>query len=98
VLEALAARKPVIAARVGGIPEVLGPDSSALAAPNDAQSLADVMTIAMTEEDWAAKVMPDAGAFKTAFSTSTMAGSIMRLYRQLVPELASRQGSGHNRS
>ena len=40
VLEALAARKPVIAARVGGIPEVLGTDSAALAAPDDAQSLA----------------------------------------------------------
>jgi len=98
VLEALAARKPVIAARVGGIPEVLGPESSALAAPSDAQSLADVMTVAMTEQDWAAKVMPDAGAFKAAFSTSTMANSVMRLYRQLVPELAARQDSGHNRS
>jgi hypothetical protein len=52
----------------------------------------------MTEEDWAAKVMPDAGAFKTAFSTSTMASSIMRLYRQLVPESAALQDSGHNRS
>jgi glycosyltransferase involved in cell wall biosynthesis len=97
VLEALAARKPVIAARVGGIPEVLGPESSALAVPSDAQSLADVMTTAMTEQDWAAKVMPEAGAFKAAFSTSTMAGSVMRLYRQLVPESAARQHERHNR-
>lgn len=86
VLEALAARKPVIAARVGGIPEVLGPESGALATPDDAQALADVMTAAMTQKDWAAEVMPDAIAFKAAFSTSAMAGSIMRLYRQLVPK------------
>ena len=89
VLEALAARKPVIASRVGGIPEVLGADSAALATPGDAQSLADVMTAAMTQKDWAAKVMPEAEAFKTAFATSTMSASIMRLYRQLVPEKAS---------
>ncbi|MBP1860844.1 glycosyltransferase family 4 protein [Rhizobium herbae] len=86
VLEALAARKPVIASRVGGIPEVLGAESAALATPDDAQALAAVMTAAATEPDWAAKVMPEAEAFKAAFSTSTMAGSIMRLYRQLVPE------------
>lgn len=89
VLEALAARKPVISARVGGIPEVLGPESAALATPDDAQALADVMTAAMIEKDWANEVMPDADAFKAAFSTSTMAGSIMRLYRQLVPEPAA---------
>lgn len=86
VLEALAAGKPVIAARVGGIPEVLGAESAALARPNDAQALADIMTAAMTEPNWAARVMPEAAAFKAAFSTSTMAGSIMRLYRRLVPE------------
>jgi hypothetical protein len=51
----------------------------------------------MTEQDWAAKVMPEAGAFKAAFSTSTMAGSVMRLYRQLVPESAARQHERHNR-
>lgn len=85
VLEALAARKPVIAARVGGIPEVLGANSPALATPDDAQSLADVMKAAMTEQDWALTVMPEAQAFKAAFSASAMAGSMMRLYRQLVP-------------
>ncbi len=89
VLEALAARKPVIASRVGGIPEVLGTGSAALATCGDAQSLADVMTAAMTQKDWAAKVMPEAEAFKAAFATSTMSASMMRLYRQLVPERAS---------
>ncbi len=86
VLEALAARKPVIASRVGGIPEVLGTGSAALATSGDAQSLADVMTAAMTQKDWAAKMMPEAESFKAAFATSTMSASMMRLYRQLVPE------------
>ncbi len=98
VLEALAARKPVIASRVGGIPEVLGFESAALATPDDAQALASVMTAAMTERDWATKVMPEADAFKGAFSASTMAGSIMRLYHQLVPESAVRTEPAPSRS
>jgi glycosyltransferase involved in cell wall biosynthesis len=86
VLEALAAGKPVIAARVGGIPEILGQDSAALARPDDAQSLADIMVAAMTEPDWTTRVMPEPKAFKAAFSASTMAGSMMALYRRLVPK------------
>ncbi len=85
VLEALAARKPVIAARVGGIPEVLGSDSAALSVPNDAQSLAEIMATAMTDPGWAERVMPEATAFKADFSTSTMAAHMLRLYRDLVP-------------
>jgi glycosyltransferase involved in cell wall biosynthesis len=89
VLEALAARKPVIAARVGGIPEVLGADSAALATPNDAPALADIMATAITDPDWAQRVMPDAQNFKQSFATSTMAATMLQLYRQLVPESAA---------
>ena len=89
MLNLLECRKPVIAARVGGIPEILGTNNAALARPDDAQSLADVMTAAMTQKGWAVKVMPDADAFKQAFATSTMSASMMRLYRQLVPEKAT---------
>lgn len=86
VLEALAARKPVIATRVGGIPEVLGNASAALAKPDDAQSLADIMATALTDPGWTQRVMPDSKAFKASFATSTMAASMLQLYRQLVPE------------
>lgn len=84
VLEALAARKPVIATRVGGIPEVLGQDSAALAEPNDPQSLADIMMAAMTEPEWTEKVMPRPEAFKASFSTSSMAAGIMQIYQRFV--------------
>jgi len=89
VLEALAARKPVIAARVGGIPEVLGMDSAALAVPDDAQSLADIMAAAVTDPGWTQRVMPDPDIFKASFATSTMAASMLRLYQDLVPESAA---------
>lgn len=84
VLEAIAAGRPVIAARVGGTPEILGPDSAALAEPNDAQSLADIMHRALTEEDWAARTMPDPERFRATFSSTTMAASMMALYRRLA--------------
>ncbi len=89
VLEALAAGKPVIAARVGGIAEVLGADNPALATPNDAQSLAGIMVAAITEKGWAQRVMPEANTFKERFSTSTMTAAMLQLYRQLVPESAT---------
>ena len=84
VLEALAAGKPVIASRVGGIPEVLGSDSIALATPADPVSLAEIMAQSVSDPDWKSKVMPDAGGFKATFSASTMAGSVLGLYRSLV--------------
>ncbi len=86
VLEALAGRKPVIASRVGGIPEVLGADNPALVTPNDATALAAAMTNALTDPGWTSRVMPEAKEFKAKFSTSTMADGITRLYQDIVPE------------
>ncbi|MCT7662493.1 glycosyltransferase family 4 protein [Shinella kummerowiae] len=84
VLEALAARKPVIASRVGGIPEVLGQNSIALAEPGDADALARVMVNAVSDPGWFAKVMPESTAFKQTFSASVMSTSLLRLYRAIL--------------
>lgn len=86
VLEAVAAGRPVIAARVGGTPEILGADSAALAEPNDAQSLAGIMHRALTEDGWAERTMPEPEAFKATFSSTTMAASMMQLYRRLADD------------
>ena len=40
VLEAAAAAVPMIATRVGGIPEIFGPDTTDLVSPGDAAALA----------------------------------------------------------
>lgn len=88
VLEALAARKPVIASRVGGIPEVLGQNSIALAEPGDADSLANVMREAVSDPDWLRKVMPEPQAFKNTFSASTMSSSLRDLYRDILADQA----------
>jgi glycosyltransferase involved in cell wall biosynthesis len=85
LLEALAAGKPVIASRVGGMPEVLGADSGALVEPADARALADVMAAAV-DQDWAARTMPDAERFKSRFSAAVMTRRVMQLYRELTEE------------
>ncbi|OLP56854.1 glycosyl transferase [Rhizobium rhizosphaerae] len=82
-LEALAAGKPVIAANVGGLPEILGEQSPALAPPDDAQALSDIMTSAITEPGWAGRAMPSADSFRQRFSASTMAEQMLELYQQL---------------
>ncbi|MCF3639494.1 glycosyltransferase family 4 protein [Rhizobium sp. TRM95111] len=95
VLEALAARKPLIASRVGGIPEVLGKDNVSLAEPGDAESIAAIMAAAVTEDDWHRRVLPDKDVFKANFSATAMAGRMLALYRDLLPPAPDRHGAAH---
>ena len=90
VLEALAARKPLIASRVGGIPEVLGPQSLALTEPGDAESLAKVMAETIGDPQWLGGIMPEPAAFKDTFSASVMSSSLLDLYRDIL----AAQGDG----
>ncbi len=90
VLEALAAEKAVIASRVGGIPEALGENSAALAAPGDTDDLSRVMAAAITEADWARRVMPDIETIRSAFSASSMAKDTVRLYYNILGPSAER--------
>ena len=89
VLEALAAGKPVIASRVGGIPEVLGQQSAALAIPGDAEDLARVMTASMAKPDWQDTVMPNPETLKKAFSASVMASEMLDLYQNVLASAAT---------
>ncbi|KQQ74272.1 glycosyl transferase [Rhizobium sp. Leaf321] len=93
VLEALAAGKPVIASRVGGIPEVLGVKSAALAVPGDAASLSDVMTQALQTPEWHDRVMPKPSDFKAVFSASVMADDMLHLYQDLLGQIPDRRYS-----
>ncbi len=90
VLEALAAEKAVIASRVGGIPEALGENSAALVVPDDTDDLSRVMAEAITEPDWAHRVMPDIGTIRSAFSASIMARDTVNLYYNILEPHAER--------
>lgn len=84
VIEALAAGKVVIASRVGGIPEILGAASEALATPGDATDLSRIMALAATDPGWHDRVMPKATEFRSRFSTSAMASNMLDLYRNVL--------------
>jgi glycosyltransferase involved in cell wall biosynthesis len=90
VLEALAAQKPVIASRVGGIPEVLGADSAALAIPGDAADLSRLMRQVLETYDWQTRVMPQPATFKSVFSASTMAAQMLDVYQGLLDPQSSK--------
>ena len=80
VLEALAAKMPMIASAVGGIPEIFGEGSYALIKP-DASELAGKMGQFMTESSRLTAAMPSVEELKGRFSASVMATRIEAAYR-----------------
>lgn len=84
VLEAVAAGKTVIASRVGGIPEVLGETSRALAEPGNAADLSRIMVEALTTPDWHQANMPEPSRFRERFCTRMMARDIMDVYHSTL--------------
>ncbi|MCO5158945.1 MAG: glycosyltransferase family 4 protein [Aquamicrobium sp.] len=80
VLEALAAGKPMIAAAVGGIPEIFGPTSPALVAP-DVEAVAAAMARAIRDEAAHAALMPARDDLRGRFGVETMAARVEAAYR-----------------
>ncbi|MCD2177247.1 glycosyltransferase family 4 protein [Rhizobium sp. C1] len=90
VLEAVAAGKPIIATRVGGIPEALGARNPALTPPDDWESLAQVMARAATEPDWFKTTQPDMDTFESTFSSRAMGQRMIELYHSIQDEVCGR--------
>jgi glycosyltransferase involved in cell wall biosynthesis len=84
VLEAVAAGKPVISTRVGGIPEILGADFAGFVPPGDIEALATAMAHAISDPDWLSEAMPEMAGFRASFSAQTMANRMISLYRDCL--------------
>ena len=85
VLEAAAAQLPVIATRVGGIPEIFGPTAGALVPPNDPLALRAAMQNVLNNRDQAVVEMQSRLAFISQhFALEHMAGQIEALYRTVL--------------
>jgi glycosyltransferase involved in cell wall biosynthesis len=82
-LEAAAAGKPVVATRVGGIPEILGPYSGALVNAGDADALARAL-VAVLDDPEAALRRAQALRRRVAahFSLDAMVGAVLSAYEQ----------------
>lgn len=81
VLEAIAAGRPVIASRVGGIPEVFGAESPALVPTDSIDLLATAMSEGVKNPDRLAAEMPETEEFRTQFSSAAMADRILNIYQ-----------------
>jgi glycosyltransferase involved in cell wall biosynthesis len=83
VLETIGAGVPLIATRVGGIPEIYGPYSDQLVAPSDIAALAGAM-LGAAKNPQEARTKADAlrAHIQPLFSIEAMAGSIAGAYRQ----------------
>jgi glycosyltransferase involved in cell wall biosynthesis len=85
VLEAAAAGMPMIATRVGGIPEIFGPEAAHLIAPGDAAALAAAIGAAL---DAPAQLRGVAQAVKTRvrrdFSVAAMVDGGLAAYREAI--------------
>lgn len=85
VLEAAAARLPVIATNVGGIPEIFGPTANCLIPASDSSALRQAMQAALDRPEAAqAEMRARLNHVESHFSLSTMAGRIEALYRALL--------------
>jgi glycosyltransferase involved in cell wall biosynthesis len=80
VLETTAAAQPLIATRVGGIPEIYGPDhSTRLIPPQDAAALADAIkvTLALPPAELASRAADLARHVRAHFSVDTMVDGVL---------------------
>lgn len=85
VMEAAAARLPVISTQVGGIAEIFGPTADSLISPGDADRLADAMNQALSDPQGAkAEMEMRLGHVEAEFSVARMTDSIEMLYREAV--------------
>ncbi|MBQ9350261.1 glycosyltransferase, partial [Phyllobacterium sp.] len=79
VLEALAAGRPVIVSRVGGIPEIVGENSVALVQP-DAQELARKMAAVLGDPAAYQAALPGPDQIRQRFSADSMAAQLETEY------------------
>ncbi|MBM7855889.1 glycosyltransferase involved in cell wall biosynthesis [Desulfohalotomaculum tongense] len=88
ILEAMAAGRPVVASRVGGIPEVIeNRQTGLLVEPKNPAELAKAIAGLLEDRQWAEE-MGAAGRklVKEKFTVEKMVGRTMNLYRQLLQE------------
>lgn len=87
VLEAIAARKPIICTRVGGIPEIFEGEGDALVDPGDHVALAEAMKSMAGRSDRASIAAVRQERLKKRFLRSVMAQSVMQAYRDTMEKV-----------
>lgn len=84
VLEAIAACKPVICTRVGGIPEIFEGEGEVLVEPGDPVALANAMEAALDDPAAMKTARRRQEALRERFSVEVMARDVMQAYRDSI--------------
>lgn len=87
LLEAMAANLPIVATAVGGVPEIVTHDETALlVAPRAREAMAAALARVLTDEPLAHRLASNASALVAArYTPESYARSIVEVYCQLVP-------------
>jgi glycosyltransferase involved in cell wall biosynthesis len=86
LLEAMAARIPIVATEVGGVPEMLESEQSALLVPvNDPRAMAAAIIRVLTEDELAQRLTANASLLiGTRYTSENYVRSLTKIYRELV--------------
>ncbi|MBV8837991.1 MAG: glycosyltransferase family 4 protein [Alphaproteobacteria bacterium] len=94
VLEAAAAAVPLITTKVGGIPEVFGPQAGALVPPGDSQALAAAIRVALADP---AKLRNETLTLRARvaaeFSADVMTDAVLAAYGEALASQSKRTNS-----
>ena len=92
VLETIAAGVPIITTRVGGIPEIFGPDADRLLPPGEVEALSTALARVLASP---AEARAEAGRLRDRtrplFSIAAMSAAITSVYRQVTVQRAARE-------
>ncbi len=84
VLEAIAAGKPVVATRVGGMPEIFLDERDALVEPGNREALANAMLATLDDAARSSSAALRSQSLRARFSLETMARDMERAYRETI--------------
>ncbi len=86
LLEALAANLPIVATAVGGVPEMVENNQTALLVPaSDPQAMADAIARVLSDEQLAQRLAASASALGSLrFSPENYARSLVKTYREVI--------------
>jgi glycosyltransferase involved in cell wall biosynthesis len=95
ILEAMALRRPVVATRVGGVPEMIDDGRNGLlVAPHDPKALADAIVRVLTDHPLADMIARAGYDFVHAnFSVAHMVDAVSAIYQEGAAVVASRSGA-----
>jgi glycosyltransferase involved in cell wall biosynthesis len=100
VLEAIAAKAPVLSTNVGGVAEIVGPEARRLAPPNDARALASAMRAELEMDEAARRALADRMAehIRARFTIELMSEQVLRGYREALTVARGRNRFGASSS